>query len=89
MRARGGVCFTFCNVSLPLSLDGTLFFCIIEWLGTLVFSVTEWKTILLCHLVVCCYVYPGLSLNCMQDLGVEEAHNWLDKLTEERNLTKR
>ena len=33
-------------------------------------------------------MYPGFGLECMQDLGVEEAHNWLDKPSEERNLAK-
>ena len=42
----------------------------------------------LCHLVIFSYVYPGLGLDSMQDLRVEEAHNWLDKPSEERNLTK-
>ena len=36
----------------------------------------------------CCYVYPDLGLNCMQDLGVEEMLNGLDKPSVERNLTK-
>ena len=44
---------------------------------------------LLCLLVVCCDVHPGLGLNCMQDLGVEEKSNGLDKPSAERNLTKR
>ena len=26
-----------------------------------------------------CVVHPGLGLNCMQDLGVEETSNVLDK----------
>ena len=43
---------------------------------------------LLCLSVVCCYVHLGLGLNCMQDLGVEEMPNGLDKPSEERNLTK-
>ena len=44
---------------------------------------------LLSYLVVCCYEYPGLGPNSMQDLGVEETSNGLDKPSEERNLTKR
>ena len=43
---------------------------------------------LLCLLVVCCDVYPGLGLNCMQDSGVEETPNGIDKPSAERNLTK-
>ena len=42
----------------------------------------------MCLLVICCDVHPGLGLNCMQDLGVEEIQNWLDKTSEERNLRK-
>ena len=37
----------------------------------------------------CCYVNPDLGLNCMQDLGVEETLNGLDKPSVERNLMKR
>ena len=29
--------------------------------------------------MVCCVVHLGLGLNCMQDLGVEEMYNVLDK----------
>ena len=36
----------------------------------------------------CCYVYPGWGMNYMQDLGVEEMLNGIDKPSEERNLTK-
>ena len=43
---------------------------------------------LLCLLVVCCYVCPGLGLKCMQELEVEETLNGLDKPIVERNLTK-
>ena len=35
---------------------------------------------LLCFPMVCCVVHPGLGMNCMQDLGVEEMYNVLDKL---------
>ena len=59
-----------------------------EWYGTLVVCVIEWSLVLLCLFVVCCYVCPGLDLNCMKDLGVEETPNWLDKPSEERKLTK-
>ena len=44
---------------------------------------------LLCLPVVCCYVHPGLGLNCMQDLRVEEMRNGLDKPSAERNLMKK
>ena len=44
--------------------------------------------VLLCYLVVCCYACLGLGLNCMQDLGVEEMGNGLNKPSEERNLAK-
>ena len=64
------------------------FLCITKWCGTLVFYVTEWSPVLLCLLVVCCYVCLGLGLNCMQELRVEETSNWLDKPSEEMNLTK-
>ena len=37
----------------------------------------------------CCYLNPGLGVNYMQELGVEETSNGLDKPSEERNLTKR
>ena len=60
-----------------------------EWYRTLVGCVIEWSPVLLCLLVVCCDVCPGLSSNSMQDLGVEEMPNLLDKPSEERNLTKR
>ena len=40
-------------------------------------------------LVVSCYVCLVLGLNCMQDIGVEETLNWLDKPSEDNNLTKR
>jgi len=43
---------------------------------------------LLCLIVFCCYVCLGLGLDHMQDLGVEEMMNWIDKPSEERNLTK-
>ena len=59
-----------------------------EWYGTLVGFVTEWSPVLLCLLMVCFYVFPGLRLNYMQDLGVEETPNWIDKPSEDRNLTK-
>ena len=65
------------------------FLYITKWYRTLVVCVTEWSHVLLCLLVVCCYVCSGLGLNCMQDLGVEEMLNWLDKPSEERNLTNR
>ena len=39
--------------------------------------------------MVCCDVHPGLGLNYMQDLGVEEMPNRLDKPSAERNLMKR
>ena len=51
--------------------------------------VTEWSPGLLCLLVVCCYVCPGLGLDRMQELGVEETMNLLAKPSEERNPTKR
>ena len=38
--------------------------------------------------MVGCVVYPGLGLNYMQDLGVEETSNGLGKFSEERTLTK-
>ena len=44
---------------------------------------------LLCVPVVCCDVHPGLGLKCMQDLGVEETKNGIDKPSAERNLKKR
>ena len=75
-------------------LSGTLvlvlqwFSYIIEWYEALVVYVTEWSPVLLCLIVVCCYVCLGLGLNCMQDLGMEETSNWLDKHSDERNLTK-
>ena len=47
------------------------------------------KPVLLCLLVVCCDVHPGLGMNWMQDLGVEETSNGLDKPSAERKLTKR
>ena len=34
-------------------------------------------------------MYPSFGLNCMSNLGVEEAQNWLDKPSGERNLTER
>ena len=51
--------------------------------------VTELNPLLFCILVVCCDVYPGLGLNYMEDLGVEETLNGLVKPSEESNLTKR
>ena len=39
--------------------------------------------------VICYDVHPGLGLNCMQDLGVEETRNGIDKPSAERNLIKR
>ena len=97
-RSRRGISFLFYSVSLHLSLDETLFFCITEWYRTLVLCVAEWyETLVFCvqmNPVVpkspygCCYVCPGLGLNCMHNLGVEEMPNWLDKHSEERNLTK-
>ena len=51
--------------------------------------VIELNPVLLCILVVCCYVFPSLGVNNMQDLGVEDMLNGLDKPSEERNLTKR
>ena len=51
--------------------------------------VIELNPMLLSTLVVCCDVCPGLGLNSMQDLGVEEMPNGFDKHSEERNLTKR
>ena len=45
--------------------------------------------VLLCLPVVCCDVHPGLGLNSMQDLGVEETPNGLDKTNVERDLMKR
>ena len=39
--------------------------------------------------MVCCYVCPGLGLNSMQDLGLEDTLNGLDKHSVERNLTKK
>ena len=65
-----------------------MFFCIIDWCGTLVVYVTEWSPVLMFLLVVCFYVCPHLGLNYMQDLGLEETSNWIDKPSEERNLTK-
>ena len=47
------------------------------------------EPVLLCILVVCCDAYLGLGLNSMQELGVEETSNGLDKPSEERNLKKR
>ena len=47
------------------------------------------EPVLLCLHCGYCDVHPGLGLNCMQDLGVEDTSNWLDKPSEERNLTKR
>ena len=64
-------------------------FCIIVWYGTLVFCVQNWSPLLLNVPVVCCYVCPGLGLNSMEDLGVEEMLNGIDKYSAERNLTKR
>ena len=43
---------------------------------------------LLCMPVVCFDVHPSLVLNYMQELGVEETSNGIDKPSEERNLTK-
>ena len=51
--------------------------------------VIELNRVLLSTLVVCCDVFPGLGLNSMQDLGVEETSNGIDKPSEDRNLTKR
>ena len=65
-----------------------VFFYVTEWYGTLVVCVTKWSPVLMCLLVVCCYVCPSLGLNCMRDLGVEEILNGLDKPSEERNLMK-
>ena len=66
-----------------------MFSYITEWYGALVLYVTKWNPIFLFPvLVVCCDVYPSLGMNCMQELGVEEAQNWLDKPSEERNVTK-
>ena len=59
-----------------------------EWYENLVVCVTKWSLVLMCLLVVYCYVCPGLGLNCMQDLGVVETPNGLDKPSAERNLTK-
>ena len=59
-----------------------------KWCANPVVCVTKWSVVLLCLLVVCCYVCPGLGLNYMQDLGVEETLNGLDKPSEERNLSK-
>ena len=44
---------------------------------------------LLCIPMVRCDVHPGLGLNYMQDLGVEEMRNGLDKPSVERKLMKR
>ena len=63
--------------------------CGVKWYETLFLCVTEWSLVLLCLFVVCCDVHPGLGLNSMQDLGVEETSNGLDKPSEDRNLTKR
>ena len=38
---------------------------------------------------VCFCVDACFGMNCKQELGVEEAQNWLDKPSEERNLTER
>ena len=84
----------FCNVFLCDSLVWNCGCCVtmlsgtIEWYETLFLCVTEWSPVLLCLLVVCCYVCPGLGLNSMRDLGVEETPNGLDKPSAERNLTK-
>ena len=54
------------------------------------FSVLQSGALCCCvSFVVCCDVHPGLVLNSMQDLGVEETPNGLDKPSAERNLTKR
>ena len=39
--------------------------------------------------MVCCDVHPVLGLNYMQDLGVEEMPNGIDKPSVERKLTKK
>ena len=66
-----------------------MFLYVIEWYKTLVICVTVWSPMLLIYHVVCCDVYLGLGMNSMQDLGVEETPNGIDKISEERNLTKR
>ena len=50
--------------------------------------VTKWSHVLLCILVVCCDVHLGLGFNSMQDLGVEETPNRIDKPIAKRNLKK-
>ena len=43
---------------------------------------------LVCLPMVCYDVHPSLGLNSMQDLGVEEIRNGIDKPSEKRNITK-
>ena len=66
-----------------------VFLYVAEWYENLIICVTVWSPVLLSYLMVCCYVCPSLGLNCMQDLGVEETSNGLNKPSAERNLTKR
>ena len=61
----------------------------IDWYESLFLCDTKEIPVLLWLLMVCCDVHLGLGMNCMQDLGVEETLNGIDKPSEERNLTKR
>ena len=63
--------------------------CVIKWYENPVSMCYRVKHVLLCFPVVFCDVHPSLGLKCMQDLGVEETWNWIDKPSEERSLTKR
>ena len=65
------------------------FACVTEWSENPFVYVTNWKPVMLCLLMVCCYVCPGLGLNYIQDLGVEETLNGIEKGSVERNLMKR
>ena len=62
---------------------------VIVWSTNMFPYVTKWS--MCCHFfpVVFGEVHPGLDLNHMQYLGVEEMRNGLDKPSAERNLMKR
>ena len=69
-------------------MHSAVFLCVTEWYGTLFIYVRVWSLVLLCLLVVCCYVCLVLGMDCMQDLGVVETPNGINKPSVERNLMK-
>ena len=64
------------------------FRCVTRWYANLCVFVIDWSLVLFCLLVVFCDVHLGLGMNYMQELGVEETLNCLDKPIEESKLTK-